>query len=149
MQRKAYAFFDFDGTLIKGDSIIRFVLYARRKGLCSTKQLLVAAWMGVKYRIGLTTAEKSKQAAMGFLAGRHHKEVDKLARDFCHEVLIPNLYPEGVEAIRRHRLEGTEVWMVSASTASAVSMMLMTFTMVITLYIWIIFQRGIQESLHC
>jgi len=117
LQRKAYAFFDFDGTLIKGDSIIRFVLYARRKGLCSTKQLLVAAWMGVKYRIGLTTAEKSKQAAMGFLAGRHHKEVDKLARDFCHEVLIPNLYPEGVEAIRRHRLDGLEVWMVSASTA--------------------------------
>ena len=117
MQRKAYAFFDFDGTLIKGDSIIRFVLYARQKGLCSTKQLLYAAWMGVKYRIGLTTAEKSKQAAMGFLAGKHHREVEKIAREFCHEVLIPNLYPEGVEAIRRHRLDGLEVWMVSASTA--------------------------------
>ena len=32
--------FDFDGTLIKGDSIVRFCLYAYRKGLCSLRQLL-------------------------------------------------------------------------------------------------------------
>jgi len=117
LQRKAYAFFDFDGTLIKGDSIIRFCLYARKKGLCSTKQLLRAALMGAAYHCKLTTAEKSKQAALSFLAGKPRKEVEKIARDFCHEVLIPNLYPEGVEAIRRHRLDGAEVWLVSASTA--------------------------------
>lgn len=117
MKQKAYAFFDFDGTLIKGDSIIRFCFYAYRNGLSSLGQLVRAGWMGVLYQCHLTTAEKSKQAALSFLAGRPHKEVEKIAKDFCHKVLIPNLYPEGVEAIRRHRLDGAEVWLVSASTA--------------------------------
>ena len=117
MQQKSYAFFDFDGTLIKGDSIIRFCFYAYKNRLCSLGQLVHAGMMGVLYHCRLTTAEKSKQAALSFLAGRPRKEVEKIAKDFCTHELIPNLYPEGVEAIRRHRLEGTEVWLVSASTA--------------------------------
>ncbi len=117
MQQKAYAFFDFDGTLIKGDSIVRFCFYAYRHKLCSLGQLIHAGVMATLYHMNITNAEKSKQAALSFLAGRPHKEVEKIARDFCYSELIPNLYPEGVEAIRRHRLDGAEVWMVSASTA--------------------------------
>ena len=116
LQQKPYAFFDFDGTLIKGDSIVRFCLYAYRKGLCSLRQLLHAGVMGVLYHCRFTSAEKSKQAALAFLAGRPRREVDRIAKDFCLSELIPNLYPEGVEAIRRHRREGCEVWLVSAST---------------------------------
>ena len=117
MQTKSYAFFDFDGTLIKGDSIIRFCFYAHRNKLCSLGHLIYSGIMATLYHLGITNAEKSKQAALSFLAGMPRKEVEKLAKDFCNHELIPNLYPEGVEAIRRHRLEGTEVWMVSASTA--------------------------------
>ena len=117
MQQKAFAFFDFDGTLIKGDSIIRFCIYAYRRRLCSLGGLIRAGVMGALYHCGLTNAEKSKQAALRFLAGRPRKEVEAIARDFCTRVLIPNLYPEGVEAIRRHRKAGAEVWLVSASTA--------------------------------
>ena len=117
MQQKAYAFFDFDGTLIKGDSIVQFCFYAYRRKLCSPGQLIRAGVMAALYHLNITNAEKSKQAALSFLAGRPHKEVEKIAKDFCHTVLIPNLYPEGVEAVRRHRLDGAEVWLVSASTA--------------------------------
>lgn len=117
LQTKSYAFFDFDGTLIKGDSIIRFCFYAHRNKLCSFGHLIYSGIMATLYHLGITNAEKSKQAALSFLAGMPRKEVEKLAKDFCNHELIPNLYPEGVEAIRRHRLEGTEVWMVSASTA--------------------------------
>lgn len=117
MQQKSYAFFDFDGTLIKGDSIIRFCVYAYQHKLCKLSDLVYAGVMGTMYQCKLTTAEKSKQAALRFLSGRPHKEVEKIAKDFCTHVLIPNLYPEGIEAIRRHRLDGREVWMVSASTA--------------------------------
>ena len=117
MQQKSYAFFDFDGTLIKGDSIVRFCFYACRNKLCTPGHLIYSAVMAALYHCHLITAEKSKQAALRFLAGMPRKEVEKIARDFCHSELIPNLYPEGVEAIRRHRLEGAEVWLVSASTA--------------------------------
>jgi len=117
LQQKAYAFFDFDGTLIKGDSIISFCFYAYKHKLCTFGHLIRSGVMAALYHCGITNAEKSKQAALSFLAGMPRKEVEKIARDFCTHVLIPNLYPEGVEAIRRHRLEGAEVWLVSASTA--------------------------------
>lgn len=117
MQTKSYAFFDFDGTLIKGDSIVRFCFYAYKHKLCTMGHLIYSGLMAAAYHCHLITAEKSKQAAMKFLAGKPRKEVEKIAKDFCTHELIPNLYPEGVEAIRRHRLDGTEVWMVSASTA--------------------------------
>ena len=117
MRQKVYAFFDFDGTLIKGDSIIRFCFYAYHHKLCTLGDLIHAGVMGVLYHCHLTTAEKSKQAALRFLSGKSAKEVDQIAKDFCRTQLIPNLYPEGVEAIRRHRLDGAEVWLVSASTA--------------------------------
>ena len=115
--QKSYALFDFDGTLIKGDSIIRFCFYAFRKGLTGVGGLLRAGAMGALYMMKIITAEKSKQTTLSFLKGKTREEVDAIARDFCTEVLIPNLYPEGVERIRRHQQEGAEVWLISASTA--------------------------------
>ena len=113
----AYAFFDFDGTLIKGDSIIRFCFYAFKKGLCGPFGLLRAGVMGALYMCKIITAETSKQTTLAFLKGKTQKELDAIAQDFAQTVLIPNLYKEGVERIRKHQQEGAKVWLVSASTA--------------------------------
>ena len=43
--------------------------------------------------------------------------MDKIAQGFASEVLIPRLYPQGVEEIRMHQKAGREVWLISASTA--------------------------------
>ena len=115
--QKSYALFDFDGTLIKGDSIIRFCFYAFGKRLTGVGGLLRAGVMGALYALKIITAETSKQTTLSFLKGKTQKELDAIAQDFAATVLIPNLYPEGVERIRRHQAEGTEVWLVSASTA--------------------------------
>ena len=115
--QKSYAFFDFDGTLIKGDSIIRFCFYAFKKRLIGVGGLLRAGVMGALYMCHFITAETSKQTTLSFLKGKTKDEVDKIAQDFADTVLIPNLYPEGVETIRKHQKEGTEVWLVSASTS--------------------------------
>lgn len=114
--QKSYALFDFDGTLIRGDSIIRFCFYAFRKRLTGVGGLLRAGAMGVLYGCKLITAETSKQTSLAFLKGKTQQELDAIAQDFAQTVLIPKLYPEGVERIRRHQAEGTEVWLVSAST---------------------------------
>lgn len=115
--QKSYALFDFDGTLIRGDSIIRFCFYAFRKRLTGVGGLLRAGVMGALYAMKIITAETSKQTSLAFLKGKTQKELEEIARDFAQTALIPNLYPEGVERIRRHQAEGTEVWLVSASTA--------------------------------
>ena len=115
--QKSYALFDFDGTLIKGDSIISFCFYAVKKRLCSPLHLLKAAALGALYMSHIITAEKSKQGSLSFLKGKSASEVDKIAQGFAHDVLIPRLYPEGVAEIRMHQKAGREVWLISASTA--------------------------------
>lgn len=115
--QKSYALFDFDGTLIKGDSIISFCFYAVKKRLCSPLHLLKATALGALYMSHVITAEKSKQGSLSFLKGRSASEVDKIAQSFAHDVLIPRLYPQGVEEIRMHQKAGREVWLISASTA--------------------------------
>ncbi len=112
-----YAFFDFDGTLIRGDSIVRFCLFAFRRrwtGICG---LLRAGAMGALYALRLISAERSKRGALAFLKGRNEKEVRALAGDFCQSELIPRLYPEALREIAAQRARGARVWLVSASTA--------------------------------
>ena len=104
--QKPYALFDFDGTLIRGDSIVRFVRYARAKGLTGAGGLARAALWAAAYGLRLTTAER---------AGRGEAEVEALGRVFCREELIPRLYPQGVEELRRRHAEGVEVLLITAS----------------------------------
>lgn len=112
---KGYALFDFDGTLLRGDSIVRFLMYLKKRGLCGAGEVLrVGAW-AVAYYARLTTAERAKQESLRALKGRGAREVDGLARDFCRDVLLPALYPEGVEELRKRSEEGLEVLLVSAS----------------------------------
>ncbi len=114
--RKTYALFDFDGTLIRGDSIILLCLYARRKGLMSARGAAAVAWTALLYGLRLCPPRTSKERALSFLRGRSAAEVGDIARDFVETVLVPRLRPEGLEAIRRHRAEGHEVLLVSASS---------------------------------
>ena len=114
--QKSYALFDFDGTLIRGDSIIAFCRYAQARGFCTSAHLRRAAGAAVRYGLHLISAKESKQVAMGFLAGRPSAEVDALARDFCREILLPAIRPQALEAIARHRASGAEVLLITAST---------------------------------
>ena len=41
-EKQAFAFFDFDGTMIPGDSIAAFVRYARKKGIMPRREFFKA-----------------------------------------------------------------------------------------------------------
>lgn len=113
--QKPYALFDFDGTLIRGDSIVRFVRYAHARGLTGAGGLARAALWAAAYGLHLTTAERAKRESLSFLAGREQGGVEALGRTFCREELLPRLYPQGVEELRRRHAEGAEVLLVTAS----------------------------------
>lgn len=112
-----YALFDFDGTLIRGDSIILLCAYARRKRLVSTRYMLTALWAALRYGLGLLPPERAKERALRFLAGRPKVEVDGIALDFYRTVLAPRLRPEGVDAVRRHLTAGHRTLLISASSS--------------------------------
>ena len=113
--RKAYALFDFDGTIITGDSLLLFCRYAYGRGLCNTKQLLCGAWAGVKYVLKISSATQSKMEVLAFLKGMTQTQMDALAEDFCREVLRPRLRPEALEKINMHCENGAEILLITAS----------------------------------
>ncbi len=112
---KPYALFDFDDTLIHGDSIVKMCFYACKKGLMNPLRMIPVGIAAGMYLCGLTTAEKSKQLAMGFLKGMSEEKATELAEDFCRDVLVPRLYQQGVAELRKRAEEGCEVWLISAS----------------------------------
>lgn len=114
---KTYALFDFDGTLIRGDSILLLVAYARRRRLMTPRQLRRALYSGVLYGLRLRAAVPAKEQALAFLAGRSAAELAAIVTAFFHDVLEPRLRPEAMDAIARHRAAGHEVLLVSASAA--------------------------------
>lgn len=114
---KTYALFDFDGTLIRGDSIILLCLYARRKGWVGARYLLGAAWAALGYGLKTLPPERAKERALAFLAGLDRAELDARVAAFYADVLKPRLRPEGVMQVRRHVAAGHAVLLVSASSA--------------------------------
>ena len=114
---KPYALFDFDGTLIRGDSIVRLCFYAAKKKMMSLPQLLCAGTQAALYLCRMTTAVRSKQAALSFLKGKTQQEMREFAEDFCRDVLSKKLYRDGAAEMKKHKKAGAEVWLVSASPA--------------------------------
>lgn len=113
--QKTYALFDFDGTLRRGDSIVSLCLYAHRRGLCDAKTLAGGIKGAAGYGLGLVSPEKAKTAAMAWIKGRAVSELSALAQDFCLNVLLPDIYSEGMEALKAEKARGAEVLLVTAS----------------------------------
>ncbi len=113
--QKSYALFDFDGTLIPGDSIVLFLKYCRQRGWATGADVRAAGLAAARYCLHLETAEKAKMTALRFLKGKTAAEVDALAADFAREKLLPLLRPEGRKALEKARAEGKTVLLISAS----------------------------------
>lgn len=110
------ALFDFDGTLIRGDSIIAYLRTARRLGALSRGEFARACLAALQYRLGRLTEEEAKTRALSFR--RHLSPERRTALDafFASDELLPRLFPAGRAQMERHREMGHLVLLVSAST---------------------------------
>lgn len=108
------AFFDFDGTMAKGDSLLAFVAFVRGKkrlywGLFSRCFILIG------YALGLISNTKAKQAVMRyFFANMDYKEFLQECERFCPD-LESRLKPAALARLQWHKDRGDVVVMVSAS----------------------------------
>lgn len=115
MPQQALAIFDFDGTMLSGDSIIRYIAYAMKRGYEPWYKLPARLLQGLIAVCGLMPAQKGKSLALSFLSRMAQQERENFNRDFCRLHLLPRLYPKAVQRMRRHREEGCRVLLVSAS----------------------------------
>lgn len=109
------AFFDFDDTLCRGDSILPYLLHCVRLGVAPWRQVLHALWGYLQWRIDPARATNAKNLTLSYLAGRMQSEMDALGRGFFQEKLTPRFFPAAREELERLRSEGYRIVVVTAS----------------------------------
>lgn len=110
------AIFDFDGTMLKGDSIIALLRYALRQGKLSPCHLLGALCAGLGYKLGLLRDDQAKSKALAFLPALGPlQQQQAFCRAFTQDVLLPAIYLKAKQRLAQHQQQGHMVLIVSAS----------------------------------
>ena len=111
-----FAFFDFDDTLAKGDSIFPFLLYAIKRGYAPKWQLFKAAAGFLRWKIQPSSGRAVKEWTLSFIKGRTVEEMDELARDFFRDVQQNAFFEDAAPELFRLRQQGAKIVIVSASS---------------------------------
>ncbi len=110
------AFFDFDETLIVGNSGHLWIRRELRSGHINRLQALRAASWMVRYRLGFASMEDALRTAIRSLAGTPEETLRQRTRDFYEEE-VRRLYRGGArEAVERHRSRGDACVLLTASS---------------------------------
>ena len=110
------ALFDFDGTLIPGDSVAYYLRFARKKRAVTMGEFIRALWAAALYGMKRMSDAESKSIALTFRKRHDPHDLDRLDREFVEQILLPKVYAEGKKHIGLRRREGKKLVLVSAST---------------------------------
>ena len=114
MLEPIYAFFDFDGTLISGDSILYWLrfYYRHRPGRLF---FLIPIVPGFLLRgLGLISSHTLKRIFLWPMSFEKPAELDALSEAFVREELKPRLRPSVMGKLREHVAQGHKVVVISA-----------------------------------
>lgn len=110
------AFFDFDGTLRPGDSILDYLKYGLKKKKLSPKEVLSIPWAALLYLMKIIPVEAFKARLLRFERRMTPDAREAFARAFVSDRLMPTLYPEGIKTWETFREAGYLMVIASAST---------------------------------
>ncbi|MHA4847741.1 HAD-IB family hydrolase [Flavitalea antarctica] len=109
------AFFDFDGTITKRDTLLEFIKFSKGN-LPFYIGFLLHAPVLIAYKIGLLSNKKAKEKILGFFFS--HTDIGKFHQDckqFSLEVLPKLVRPKALEEIQKLNDSGATVVIVTAS----------------------------------
>lgn len=109
------AFFDFDDTLFRGDSILPYLLYGVRRGVAPWRQVFTALWGYLRWRVNPARATNAKNLTLSYLAGHTQAEMDALGRDFLREYAARRCFSQARAELERLHAEGFRLVVVTAS----------------------------------
>lgn len=109
------AFFDFDGTLTTGDTLMPFLKYVVGSPKYYAKLALVSPIL-LAYFAKIIRNDMAKQIILRqYLFGYHIDELFELGQKFSEEIIPDMLRHEGMERLRWHQNQGHVCVLVSAS----------------------------------
>ncbi len=109
------AFWDFDGTMARGDSIVPYLRYCIELGEARRTQFLRAARGYLRFRLRPQNAGIAKEDTLSFLRGKSVAHMDDVARSFFQQRYMDRLFPEAVTTLWQLRELGVRIVVVSAS----------------------------------
>ncbi|MCK0769399.1 HAD-IB family hydrolase [Chromohalobacter canadensis] len=109
------AFFDFDGTLTTGDTLMPFLKFVVGKPTYYAKLALLSPVLGAYYAKLLRNDIAKQIVLKQYLGGYHIDELFRFGERFSEEVIPTMLRLEGMERLRWHQAQGHECVLVSAS----------------------------------
>ncbi|MDD6050047.1 MAG: HAD family hydrolase [Clostridiales bacterium] len=116
MTPTAFAFFDFDDTLARGDSIFPYLLYCIKRGLAPKSQLFKAAAGFLRWKLQPSSGRAVKEMTLSYIKGRTVEEMDSIARDFFREVQQKHFFADAAPELFRLHQQGVKIVVVSASS---------------------------------
>jgi len=108
------AVYDFDGTIIPGDSVEDLLLFAYNKEIISASYLIKAAIKAIGFKSHLIGEECAKTAGHAFLKEIPVKEREGLMKEFAAHI-VKKARPEALKTIRDYQGKGVKVILCSAS----------------------------------
>ena len=114
-ENKPTAFFDFDGTMRPGDSIVPYVAFVRKQGMMSFPQYIRVLLCTAAYLLHLAPSTLPKTAALRFRRGYDQHALDQLDDAFAEE-MVRTCYRDALSRWQEHKAQGHRVVLLSAST---------------------------------
>lgn len=113
--QKRLALFDFDGTMIKGDSIAALVRAQFFQDIISLKDLLIILWQTLCWKLGKLPVESVKTRSLAGLSAIPSAQAEQFLNEFATKALYPRIYRKAIKKLQAHKDKGHIVVLVSAS----------------------------------
>ncbi|MFC4081276.1 HAD family hydrolase [Amycolatopsis samaneae] len=118
------AFFDLDKTIIASSSALAFSKPLLREGLINRRAALRSAYAQLVFSLAGADADKTERMraeVSALCAGWDVAQVSAIVRETLHDVVDPLVYVEATELIARHRADGHDVIVLSATGEEVVA----------------------------
>ena len=119
--KNVVAFFDFDGTITKKDTLFEIIGFQKGKAALYGGMLLLSPLL-VLFKMKMISNQRMKEIVLRFFFRNDSFPVfQQLCDDFCRHRLPSLLRPKALNAIAWHQSEGHTVYIVTASAENWVT----------------------------
>ena len=116
MSRAAITAFDFDGTLLDGQSGTLIVRYLSKHKHISYKTMWLCAWWGIRYKLHLPLRQDEVRERIFKDLGRYSpQQVHNIMEDFYDEMISPRYKKSGINELNARIGAGEHVILISAT----------------------------------
>lgn len=114
--RKGAAFFDFDGTICKGDSFLSFIRFTHGSVALYRCAFLNSPFIVLKW-LGFYRNDRLKERFFSFFyKGLPEAELQKKGTEFAKTALPAMCYDSAIEVLGKHKSMGHDLYLLTASS---------------------------------